>query len=172
MTDIRTITGFRWLGNKRKLSTLPKDCVMLAADGTVGRSFFFDEMPNTITNIHPWIITAKDKSRPRYETVFLSLFISYLRNVGYLEKIMDKSNGGGLKKNHVDKWIKIPCFPDKMQEEIASYYYNSVKPLGDGATLAEMKARNADLGIFQLNIEILALREHLSDVVRDIVLNG
>ncbi|MHC1679295.1 MAG: hypothetical protein AB9886_02065 [Candidatus Cryosericum sp.] len=172
MTDMRTIIGFRWLGNKRKLSTLPKNCVMLAADGTVGRSFFFDEMPNTITNIHPWIITAKDESQPRHQSVFLSLFISYLRNIGYLDKIMDKSNGGGLKKNHVEKWIKIPAFPDKIQQETARHYYNDARPLNDDSTLAQRKARNPDLGIFQLNMEVLALREHLSDAVRDIVLHG
>jgi hypothetical protein len=41
MTDLRTITGYRWLGNKRELAALPKNCVMLAADGMiVGRSFF------------------------------------------------------------------------------------------------------------------------------------
>lgn len=172
MTNMRTIKGFRWLGNKRKLSTLPKNCVMLAAKGTVGRSVFFDEFPNTITNIDQWVITAKDKSQPVYRTVFLSLFLSYLRNTGYLDKIKDKCNGGGLTKNAVGKWIKIPSFPDKAQEEVASYYYNNVPPLKDDATLAEQKARNADLGIFQLNMEILALRDHLSDTVREIVLNG
>ncbi len=115
MTDMRTITGFRWLGNKNKLTTLPKDCVMLAADGMiVGRSFFFDAMPNTITNIHPWVITAKDKTQPRYKSVFLSVFLSYLKNIGYLEKIKDKSNGGGLKKHHVEKQIKIPTFADNI----------------------------------------------------------
>jgi len=173
MTDARTITGFRWLGNKRKLATLPKNCVMLAADGMiVGRSFFFDDLPNTITNIHPWVIVAKDKSLPRYKSVFLSLFLSYLKNIGYLEKIKDKSNGGGLKKNHVEKWIIIPSFPDNVQEEIAIHYYKTAEPLLVSATLAEHKKRNSVLGIFQLNMEILALREHLAEVVENIILNG
>ncbi len=172
MTDMRTITGFRWLGNKRKLTTLPKDCVMLAADGSVGRSFFFDEMPNTITNIHPWVITAKNKVQPRYKTVFLSLFLSYLKNIGYLEKIKDKSNGGGLKKSHVEKLIKIPNFPDSIQEEIASLCYRNVEALDAAATLVKQNERNAELGIFQLNMEVLALREQLAKLVSDIVLNG
>ena len=172
MTDMRTITGFRWIGNKKKLATLPKNCVMLAADGTVGRSFFFDEMLNTITNIHPWVITAKDKKLPRYKSIFLSVYLSYLKNIGYLEKIKDKSNGGGLKKNHIEKWIKIPSFSDGIQEEIANYYYKIVKPLDAAATLAEQKKRNAELGIFQLNMEVLTLGEKLAGLVKDIVLKG
>jgi hypothetical protein len=173
MTDLRTITGFRWLGNKRSLTTLPKNCVMLAADGMiVGRSFFFDELPNTITNIHPWVITSKDKSQPRYKSVFLSLFLSYLKNIGYLEKIKDKSNGGGLKKNHIEKWIKIPCFPDKIQEKIADIYYKAATPPSAIVTITAHKKRNATLGIFQLNMEVLSLREQLAKMVNDIILNG
>ena len=63
---------------------------MLAADGMiVGRAFFYDSMDNTITNIHPWIITAKDNNYPIFKRVFLCLFLSYLKNIGYLEKIKD-----------------------------------------------------------------------------------
>jgi hypothetical protein len=146
---------------------------LLAADGMiVGRSFFFDEMPNTITNIHPWVITAKDKAQPQFKSVFLSVFLSYLKNIGYLEKIKDKSNGGGLKKSHVEKWIKVPLFPDLVQEEIARHYFNVVPPLTSTATLAQQMTRNAKLGIFQLNMEALKLREQLAVKVEDIILNG
>ena len=173
MTDMRTITGFRWLGNKKSLTTLPQDCVMFAADGMiVGRSFFFDVLPNTITNIHPWVITSKNKSQPRYKSVFLSLFLSYLKNIGYLEKIKDKSNGGGLKKNHINKWIKIPCFSDNIQEKIAAIYYQSAKPLDSSLTIKMHKKRNETLGIFQLNMEVLAMREKLAEMVSDIIISG
>jgi len=113
---------------------------MLAADGViVGRSFFFDEFHNTITNIHPWVITAKDKSQPRHKTIFLSAFLSYLKNIGYLERIKDKSNGGGLKKTHIEKLIKVPNFPNGIQEKISKIYYNDVN-LTDGiATLEQQK---------------------------------
>jgi hypothetical protein len=59
-----------------------------------------------------------------------------------------------------------------MQEEIASYYYNSVKPLGVAATLVEQKNRNAELGIFQLNMEVLMLGVKLAGLVKDIILKG
>jgi len=86
--------------------------------------------------------------------------------------IKDKSNGGGLKKSHVEKLIKIPLFPDYMQENISNHYFNDVRSLGDGAILTEQKKRNEGLGIFQLNMEVLALRERLADLVSDIIIIG
>ncbi|MFA5879218.1 MAG: hypothetical protein WC860_03490 [Candidatus Margulisiibacteriota bacterium] len=174
MQDDRTISGYRWLGNKNKLTTLPDNTVMLAADGMiVGRSFFYDKMENTITNIHPWIITAKQDSYPIFKRVYLSLFLSYLKNIGYLEKIKDKSNGGGLKKEHLDKWIKIPNFPDFKQQKIANLYYNKLDKninLTLENYLEKEKARNQETGIFQLNMKIFKLRENLENLVHKIVM--
>lgn len=173
MQDDRTISGYRWLGNKNKLTTLSENTIMLAADGMiVGRSFFFDKMENTITNIHPWIITAKKKDYPIYKRVFLSLFLSYLKNVGYLEKIKDKSNGGGLKKGHLNKYIKYPNFPESKQQEISKLYYNPLdknKDLNIENYLEKETTRNREIGIFQLNMEIFSLREQLEDLVHKIV---
>tara|TARA_B100000674_G_C37948246_1_gene965988 strand:+ start:395 stop:1915 length:1521 start_codon:yes stop_codon:yes gene_type:complete len=174
MQNDRTISGYRWLGNKNKLTTLPDNTVMLAADGMiVGRAFFYDSMDNTITNIHPWIITAKDNNYPIFKRVFLCLFLSYLKNIGYLEKIKDKSNGGGLKKEHLNKWIKIPNFPEQKQQEIAKLYYNKVdRNINSNLEnyLEKEKLRNQEIGIFQLNMEIFTLREYLEKLVYKIVM--
>ena len=173
MQDDRTISGYRWLGNKNKLTTLPDNAIMLAADGMiVGRAFFYDKMENTITNIHPWIITPKLNDYPIFKRVFLCLFLSYLKNIGYLEKIKDKSNGGGLKKEHLDRWIKIPNFPDSKQQEIAKEYYNKIdknQNLTLENYLQKETARNQQIGIFQLNMEIFELREKLEDIIDKII---
>jgi len=173
MQDNRTISGYRWLGNKNKLTTLPENAIMFAADGMiVGRSFFFEKMENTITNIHPWIITAKEKEYPIYKRVFLSLFLSYLKNIGYLEKIKDKSNGGGLKKRHLDNYIKYPNFSDEKQKEISIEYYNKVdKNINLINYLEKNQKRNKELGIYQLNMEIFDLKEKLEDLIHKIVMD-
>lgn len=174
MQDDRTISGFRWLGNKNKLDLLPNKAILLAADGMiVGRSFFFDEMENTITNLHPWIIMPKDENMPIYERAFLSIYLSYLKNIGYLNKIKDKSNGGGLKKNHLDKWIIIPKFDDEVKNQISQQYYNnSNKNIGltlDNYLEKEIK-RNKSIGIYQLNMELFELRKKLEDTIDKLVL--
>lgn len=173
MQDDRTISGFRWLGNKNNLSLLPDKAIMLAADGMiVGRSFFFDKMENTITNLHPWIIMPKDENMPIYERVFLSVYLSYLKNIGYLNKIKDKSNGGGLKKNHLDKWIIIPKFDDTIKSQIALQYYNNCnknKKLTLDNYLDEEFKRNNVIGIYQLNMELFELRNKLEEVIDKLV---
>ena len=172
MQDNRTISEFRWLGNKNKLAVLPKNVVLLSADGTVGRSLFVDDFDNTITNIHPWIITAKQNDLPICERIFLSMFLSYLRNIGYLDKIKDKANGGGLKKQHLDKWILIPNFPQILKQQIAEEYYNVChknEKLTIANYLVEEKLRNEKVGIFQLNMELFALREMTEKIVDDII---
>lgn len=174
MQDDRTISGFRWLGNKNKLTILPDNAVMLAADGLiVGRSFFYDRMENTITNLHPWIITPKDTSMPIYERVFLSVYLSYLKNIGYLNRIKDKSNGGGLKKNHLDKWIIIPKFSNETKKKIASEYYNKLdknKNLSLDNYLDKEILRNTQLGIYQLNMELISLKNKLEKIIDNLVL--
>ncbi|MDQ7009199.1 MAG: hypothetical protein Q9M94_02815 [Candidatus Gracilibacteria bacterium] len=175
MQDNRTISGFRYIGNKNKLTTLPDNGIMLAADGMiVGRCFFYDKMENTITNIHPWVITPINDDLKVYKRVFLSLYLSHLKNIGYLAKIKDKANGGGLKKGHMDKWIKIPNFKDSKQEEIAKEYYNKVEKnigLDFDNYLEKEKARNKELGIFQLNMEIFSLKEKLESFIDKIVMD-
>lgn len=175
MQDNRTISWFRYIWNKNKLMTLPDNWVMLSADWMiVWRSFFWDKFENTITNIHPWVIIPLKKEYPISKRVFLSVYLSFLKNIWYLAKIKDKSNWWWLKKWHLDKWIKIPNFPDLKQEEIAKEYYNKVEKNNDldfDNYLEKEKARNKELWIFQLNMELFSLREILEDVIDRIVMD-
>ena len=173
-TEDRTISTFRYLGNKNKLTLIPKNCIMLSADGSVGRCIYVDDLGNTITNIHPWVITSKDKKTPVYENVFTAMFLGYLRTVGYYEKIQDKSNGGGIKLPHLENWIKIPEFPECLKKEIAAKYHNEVvanKNLTLENYLDKEKERNNLLGIWQLNMELFNLKEQLEQLVHNIVYN-
>ncbi len=172
LTEDRTISTFRYLGNKNKLTLIPKNSIMLSADGSVGRCIYIDDLGNTITNIHPWILISKEKNTPAYKNIYVAMFLGYLRSVGYYEKIQDKSNGGGIKLPHLENWIKIPEFPDELQKEIASKYYNKVesnKELTLDTYLEKEKERNNLLGIWQLNMELFTLKEQVEELVRKIV---
>lgn len=175
MQDNRTISGFRYIWNKNNLMTLPDYWIMFSADWMiVWRSFFYDKMENTITNIHPWIITSIKKDYPIFKRVFLSVYLSFLKNIDYLEKIKDKSNWWWLKKWHLDNFIKIPNFPDSKQQEIAREYYNKIEKnldLNFENYLEKEKARNSELGIFQLNMELFSLREVLEKLIHQIIMD-
>lgn len=171
-TEDRTISTFRYLGNKNKLTLIPKNSIMLSADGSVGRCVYIDDLGKTITNIHPWILTAKNKATPVYKNVFVAMFLGYLRGAGYYEKIQDKSNGGGIKLPHLENWIKIPEFPEELQKEISIKYHNAVEPnknLTLDTYLEKEKERNSLLGIWQLNMELFTLKEQVEELVHKIV---
>ena len=69
--------------------------------------------------------------------------------------------------------LKIPNFPESKQQEIAKLYYNPLEKntgLDLENYLEREHARNSEVGIFQLNMEIFSLREQLEDLVHKIVM--
>lgn len=172
LTDQRTVSKFRWLGSGKKLTLIPKNTIFLSADGTVGRCMYITDLGKTITNIHPWIINRKKIGVNQIEDIFTAMFLGWLYKKGFYEKIKDKANGGGIKYNHLERYLKIPNFPESKQEEIAKEYYNPINKNSDlnfDNYLEKEKARNAEAGIFQLNMELFSLREKLEDLVDKIV---
>jgi len=172
LTDYRTVSSFRWLGSNKKLALIPKNTIFLSADGTVGRCMYIPELRKTITNIHPWIINRKNNVVNTQEDIFTAMFLGWLYKKGFYEKIKDKANGGGIKYNHLEKYLKIPNFTEAKQKEVAKEYFNFVEKntnLNFENYLQKEKERNAKAGIFQLNMELFSLREKLEDLVDKIV---
>ena len=164
LKDNRTISCFRYLGNANKLDVIGTNIVLLSADGTIGRSIFVDSLNNTITNIHMWLLSKiKGNNENIYENIFLSCYLSWLRNNGFFEYIKDKANGGGIKENHLKKYIFVPNFPDEIQKKISSLYYSLVpknKNISLDDYLENTRRRNDRLGIFQLNLELFDLNNN------------
>ena len=174
LTDDRTISSYRWLGNKNQLMLIPKKTIFLSADGTVGRCIYIADVGKTITNIHPWNINKIKPDNKDFEDVFVAMFLGFLYKKSYYEKIKDKANGGGIKVNHLQKYFPIPNFPEPKQQEIAVEYYNKIdknQNLTLENYLQKETARNQQIGIFQLNMEIFILREKLEDLVDKIINN-
>jgi|GEM_PF-754731 len=172
LTDQRTVSKFRWLGSGKKLTLIPKNTIFLSADGTVGRCMYITDLGKTITNIHPWIINRKKIGVNQIEDIFTAMFLGWLYKKGFYEKVKDKANGGGIKYNHLERYLKIPNFPESKQKEVAKEYYNPTEQSSDlnfENYLGKEKARNAETGIFQLNMELFSLREKLEDFVDKIV---
>lgn len=172
LSDLRTIATYRYLGNRKQLSIVPTGSIMLSADGTVGKSIFVVDS-HFISNIHQWVLTPKSASTPDHERIYVSCFFQWLRNKGYFEYIKDKANGGGIKEPHLKKFLNIPNIPTADQIQIAALYSNKVGKTAN--TLADYlvneKKRNAELGIWQLNMECFELRAKIEKLVQKIVFN-
>jgi hypothetical protein len=172
LTDDRTISSYRWLGNKNQLMLIPKKTIFLSADGTVGRCIYITDVGKTITNIHPWNINKIKPDNKDFEDVFVAMFLGFLYKKSYYEKIKDKANGGGIKVNHLQKYFPIPNFPEPKQQEIAKEYYFQIdknQNLTLESYLEKETTRNQQIGIFQLNMEIFELREKLENIIDKII---
>lgn len=104
---------------------------------------------------------------------FLASFLTSNLIKSQLEKIKSKTNGGSLTETNLRN-LPIPNFSPSKQHEIAFEYYNPVTNnsnliLENYLTL-EFE-RNKSLGIFQLNMEILELKEKLANVIDKIIKN-
>lgn len=102
-------------------------------------------------------------------------FIVAFTNATIMRKICGYTSQGTkmkeMKMNNFSELI-FPSFPDKKQNEIAIEYYNAL-PTNSTLTLSNYltkeSSRNSKLGIFQLNLEILSLKEKLALVIDKII---
>lgn len=105
------------------------------------------------------------------------LFIVAFMNSKIVRKICGNISIGSkmkeMKSYDFEKLI-FPKFSDIKKNSISKHYYNKVEKLNNVTIdnyLKIYKTRNKKLGIFQLNIELLELKETLEDLVHRIVMN-
>ncbi len=174
LSDFGTVEKYEYLGNPRKLQTVNGGEILFSAEGTIGKfHVFVDVDKKTITNIHGLIIFRKHRKND-LESVFLGLFLGYLRVVGILDYISVGGQGGSLAQKYW-KYVKIPKFPHSKKEELAKYYHNP--PDYDKNKLNFREFEREDLkitkksGIIQLDTQIKVIKEELDRIVQKIVLD-
>ena len=135
----------------------------------VGNGFFVEsDSEPTYSNQNTLVIDYSDKL---YEQVFL---LSYLSSeIGEQLQLMRRVLGNVpiLYREELVK-IPIPKFTETKQKAITKIYYNPLpknKDLTFENYLKNEKIRNNKIGVFQLSMEILKLREILEDLVDGIV---
>lgn len=168
----RTFEKVSYLGNAKKLKTIKKGDIVFSCRGEMGRCVIFPETTsNTITNIDNVHISSE--SRTITEKLFLFCFLGYLKQKDILDSIACTGSGAPSFTQYQFSKLKIPNFPESKQQEIATLYYNPLEKntgLDLENYLEREHARNSEVGIFQLNMEIFSLREQLEDLVHKIVM--
>lgn len=165
-----TLKNWTYLGNPKKLKKINKEDIIFCSRGTeFGRVMVFPEDINAITNVDNMRIY--NENAPLHQKIFLGLFLNYLRKTRQIYQFGVIGNGSiSLPLYQLDE-INFPNFPEKNQKELANIYY---KPLIREKTnlenyLEKEKVRNKKLGIYQLNIEIIKLRDILDNLIWKIV---
>jgi len=176
LSNYGTVVKYEYLGNPRKLQVLNKGDIIFSAEGTIGKFYvFLDDDNKTITNIHGITIFKKDNTGDIVESVFLALFLGYLRWIGIFDYISVGGQGGSLAKEYWEYYIKIPNFPRNKKEEIAKYYYNPVKYDLSKLNIANFEEEDIKVtnqaGIWQLDKQIKQIKQKLDDIIHKIIMD-
>lgn len=106
------------------------------------------------------------------ESIFLGLFLGYLRNVGILDYISVGGQGGSLAEKYW-KYIKIPNFPRPKKEEIAKYYFNPANYCQEKLNLSDFEEEDIKItqqaGILQLDRQYKAIKRILDAMIQRII---
>lgn len=167
----RTLSEITYLRSAKK-SPISKFSIVLAGVRYVGNGVFCDGKSKVYSNQNTLIVKQFSDLKSQ---IFLLCFLT--SGIGQLLQMRRRITGivPILYLSDLAK-IPIPSFSQPKQEEITVEYYNEVK--NDDTVFAftnyleNNKKRNAQLGIFQLNMELFDLREELEKLVFDIVMRN
>ncbi len=153
-------------------STLNNFDIIFGSRGSVGDLFFYDKEVLGECYINQSTSGIKINGNI-YNKVYVLCFFSS----SIFKKIMSKYIYTGtvpaITPDILQKF-KIPKFSEKKQKEISKEYYNKVKNINHTSLDLYLKneiTRNKNVGIFQLNIEILNLKEQLEDIIDKIIMD-
>jgi hypothetical protein len=171
VTDEGGLKTTQYIGSSVKLPTLKRFDFLLFARGDIGRVILIDDfLIGSTSNFDVFFISSEKEP---WENVFTLCYLKYLREIRFWEFYGVGGSGASSLTDYYFKKVNLPNFPETKQQEIAKLYYNPFDKNNDltlGNYLENEKARNQDVGIFQLNMEIFTLRERLEDLVDKIVM--
>lgn len=145
--------------------------IILSGIRYLGYGFFVDKDSTVYCNQNTLIVSqSKDKN----EQIFLLAF--FTSTIGKELQFSWRVDGlvPIIYKDDLVK-IPIPNFVQEKRSEITELYYNEInfssKDISEASYLVEAKNRNESIGVYQLNLEILALKQHIHSIVDSFIRN-
>jgi len=153
-----------YLGARNPIWFLGERDILFAAEGTVGKTFVVcDETMHFTTNFHGTIIHPKTNKVPLKKSVFLALYLNYLRQNCIFERMSVGANGGSFAVGYWDN-ILIPNVDESFMNRLALIYNNNVE-LNPAVFNKELLD---EAGIYQLNSFLIKCKALLNRVCNDI----
>lgn len=168
-----TVNCYEYLGNKNDLKVLKKGDIIFGAEGNEkGRSLVVvEDNKKTITNIHGITLNHQNDD-DLVKSVFIKLFLDFLRMKGMIDDYAVGSNGGSLA---IKYWsiIQFPNFEEKIEQNIVRKYYNPdirYEPNRESIdTFLDYDNRfNEVAGICEIDKSMKYLKELLEETIQDI----
>lgn len=171
VTDEGWLKSAQYIWSNAKLPVLKKFDFLLFARWDIWRVILIDDcLVGATSNFDVFFISS---SKEYWENIFLLCYLKYLRNIWFWQFYWVGGSWASSLTDYFFKKVNIPNFPDSKKQEIARLYYNPI-PENIELTLENYlereKIRNSEVGIFQLNMEIFALREKLEETIDRIVM--
>lgn len=153
-----------YLGARNSIWFLGKSDILFASEGTVGKTFAVcDETMHFTTNFHGTIIHPKTQKVPLHKSIFLALYLNFLRANGIFERMSVGANGGSFAVGYWDNII-IPNVNEQFMVSLAELYNKSIElnPATYNLQLLE------ETGIYQLNGFLIKCKALLKKICDDI----
>lgn len=153
-----------YLGARNPIWFLGERDILFSAEGTVGKTFAVcDETMHFTTNFHGTIIHPKTKDISLNKSIFLALYLNYLRCSGIFERMSVGANGGSFAVGYWDNII-IPNVDEKFMDILYDLYNKNtlLNPAIFDLSVIE------EAGIYQLNAFLIKCKASLRRLCNDI----
>ncbi len=153
-----------YLGARNPIWYLDEKDILFATEGTVGKTFAVcDETMHFTTNFHGTIIHPTRKNIPIKKSIFLALYLNFMRYNKVFEKMSVGANGGSFAVGYWDNVI-IPNVDDNFMDVLANLYNKkgNLNPAIFNAMAID------DVGIYQLNAFLIKCKALLKCLCNDI----
>jgi hypothetical protein len=164
ISDNGYISETTFLGARNKVWFLENKNILFSAEGTVGKAFIVcDEKMKFTTNIHGMIISPLKKTTHIKKSVYLGLFLNYLRIKGIFDKLSVGGQGGSFAVGYWNT-IMIPHFPDDKLDILCEIYHNKAQLNPLIFELEELRKA----GVYELNNFRIICQSLLTKLLNDI----
>ncbi len=146
------------------------DILITRKGATVGKLNLFFEQDNLLAFVNEDLKVLRVEA-DLFQKIFIGLFLNNHHGQTQLLNKGSKGTKQGLTNPNIIDCI-VPNFPNELKKKISKEYYNPLSPnknLSLETYLSSEKKRNIELGIFQLNMEVLMLRNKLAIIVDKII---
>lgn len=157
------------------INNLNKDCILFINRTSKGKKGEYVGI-TSFYDINYYGVGHHNQGLYRVENIDKNemLFITAFMNSRITRKICGNiSIGSKMKemKSHDFSTLKIPNFNKNLKDKIGALYYKNINPieLDFKNYISNEKARNSELGIFQLNTDIIEIKNILKQLINNII---
>lgn len=153
-----------YLGARNPIWFLGEKYILFSSEGTIGKTFIIcDNSMHFTTNIHGTMIYPLDKKKDIKYSIFLGLYLNYMRSKGIFDRMAVGGNGGSFAVGYWDN-IRIPNVDEDFMNDLSAEYHNDVNLVPSIFDIELIK----NAGIYELNNFLIRCKALLNKLCNDI----